>query len=165
MHQRSGLSRSCKSKSSYLVTSPGRDCVYNYQPASRRSLAQLASNKNVTRKASMDTFTSWLPSRRKRFVTNIIVISFIDICANIPSELDHRPDKMQSRWKTYNHQIIVMVVSGKGHSIFTQWCPWKTRLSLKSHDRLALKLKQVESWLMKVNWQWKLIDEETLITK
>jgi len=66
MHQRSGLSRSCKSKSSYLVTSPGRDCVYNYQPASRRSLAQLASNKNVTRKASMDTFTSWLPSRRKR---------------------------------------------------------------------------------------------------
>ena len=47
--------------------------MYNYQPASRRSLAQLASNKNVTRKASMDTFTSWLPSRRKRFVTNIIV--------------------------------------------------------------------------------------------
>ena len=70
VHQRSstGLSRSSKSKSSYLVTSPGRDCVYNYQPASRRSLAQLASGGRCganTRKSSMDHFTSWLP-RRKR---------------------------------------------------------------------------------------------------
>ena len=71
IHQRSsttGLSRSSKSKSSYLVTSPGRDCVYNYQPASRRSLAQLASGSRYSsnnRKSSMDTFTSWLP-RRKR---------------------------------------------------------------------------------------------------
>ena len=75
LHQRSstGLSRSSKSKSSYLVTSPGRDCVYNYQPASRRSLAQLASSSaryganTNSRKSSMDHFTSWLPgSRRKR---------------------------------------------------------------------------------------------------
>ena len=72
LHQRSGLSRSCKSKSSYLVTSPGRDCVYSYQPASRRSLAQLGSSgtgarpgAGAGRKSSMDTFTSWLP-RRKR---------------------------------------------------------------------------------------------------
>ena len=71
VHQRSstGLSRSSKSKSSYLVTSPGRDCVYNYQPASRRSLAQLASSARCgpsnNRKSSMDHFTSWLP-RRKR---------------------------------------------------------------------------------------------------
>ena len=73
VHQRSGLSRSCKSKSSYLVTSPGRDCVYSYQPASRRSLAQLgAANSRpgvaaAGRKSSIDTFTSWLP-RRKRSV-------------------------------------------------------------------------------------------------
>ena len=73
LHQRgsTGLSRSSKSKSSYLVTSPGRDCVYNYQPASRRSLAQLASSSaryggnTNSRKSSMDHFTSWLP-RRKR---------------------------------------------------------------------------------------------------
>ena len=72
LHQRSstGLSRSSKSKSSYLVTSPGRECVYNYQPASRRSLAQLASSARYggntnSRKSSMDHFTSWLP-RRKR---------------------------------------------------------------------------------------------------
>ena len=67
MHQRSstGLSRSSKSKSSYLVTSPGRDCVYNYQPASRRSLAQLASGARNNRKSSMDQFTSWLPRRRR----------------------------------------------------------------------------------------------------
>jgi len=51
-----------KSESSYLVTSPGRDLITHYQPASRRSLANLGSR--TTRKSSTD-FLSWLPRRSR----------------------------------------------------------------------------------------------------
>ena len=133
LHQRSGLSRSCKSKSSYLVTSPGRDCVYSYQPASRRSLAQLAgsgsSKAAAGRKSSIDTFASWLP-RRKRSVGKLYKImnkncfcdryplsltqQFLDTLSlcNFLSELDPRHDQTPSPWKIYNHQHRATGASG-----------------------------------------------------
>lgn len=52
-----------KSESSYLMTSPGQ---VQYQPVSRRSLAQLASGKSHPRKYSTEQFFSWMPSRRSR---------------------------------------------------------------------------------------------------
>jgi len=67
LHQR-GMNRSQKSESSYLVTSPGRDLVHHYQPASRRSLAQLANNSRSgsgARKSSTEHFLSWIPRRSR----------------------------------------------------------------------------------------------------
>lgn len=72
LHQR-GITLRKKSESSYLVSSPGREegRTFHYQPASRRSLAQLASNSRSgqtssnARKSSTETFLSWIPRRSR----------------------------------------------------------------------------------------------------
>jgi len=68
LHQR-GMNLRDKSESSYLVSSPGREhSTFHYQPASRRSLAQLASSArsgSTPRKSSTEHFLSWIPRRSR----------------------------------------------------------------------------------------------------
>ena len=101
------------------MTSPGKDCVYNYQPASRRSLAQLASNSKyssaTSRKSSMDHFTSWLP-RRKRSVST----TFYSLSSFPYSEHDLKLGQMPSQWKTYNLPRNTMEASGMKHTVLDQ---------------------------------------------
>ena len=101
LHQR-GMNRSQKSESSYLVTSPGRDLVHHYQPASRRSLAQLANNSRSgsgARKSSTEHFLSWIPRRSRYIIACVAVIRIIIIIMTGPGPAHVQ---MPNLWKIFN---------------------------------------------------------------